>query len=89
MIIKWVDHRYGSGASAELASGLNLSVSWDASKPKNEPGRYTLTVFGVRMTTRYTDMDDAKLAGIARAKRLIHQASCLLEDEGPIQETAP
>lgn len=78
--MEWRQHKYGSGATADLGYGLRLEVAWESSQrlPPDEP-KFNVRVFGARLKERSADMESGKARAVAAAKKWLADAQSKLE----------
>lgn len=71
----WREHRYGTGATADLGYGLHLEVWYDGSKrlPPDAP-KFNVRVFGTNLKERSADLESAKARAVRAAQKWLSEA---------------
>ena len=80
---RWINDRYGGGASLPTAVG-EIRVSWDdspISREKRGNGSYYFIVFDRRSKNNFAEFVQAKKAALTTAKRLLVKALAELEEK--------
>lgn len=80
MPLKWKQHKYGSGATADIGHGLLLAVDYESTK-RLEQGAppYNVTVFGRRLEQRCASLEEGQERARAVAAKWLLEAQQKLE----------